>query len=352
MATLLKAFLWSLFLGVISFNSNAQSCDCKKDVDFLVQAYLNDYAGMSDFKVAHRNYQKDLDKIIKKANKTRSIEKCHEIMGSLIAYLNNSHVVYGATQENPLHAQLEKSRSDVSQEPELLFIDSSTVLITIKSADLYYKSHLDSLIESNFTRLQKTNHFIIDVRGNGGGGDAMFDALIPFLYTSPILIHMAQLWTSPNNVKMFEDLLSNPDIPSEGKEMIRQIVEKGKSNINSFIDISDNKVDTIYLDKVAQYPQKVSVIIDKECKSATEQFLLLAKQSAKVRIYGKENSGGALDYSNLNFIVTPSGYWYASVPTTRTNRLPDNPVDPHGITPHIIIPKEVKNEVEFVRLKS
>lgn len=44
--------------------------------------------------------------------------------------------------------------------------------------------------------------------------------------------------------------------------------------------------------------------MDKECISATEQFLLNARQSKKTRIYGYSNSGGAIDYGNLNFVFT------------------------------------------------
>ena len=53
MSTFRMIFLSSLLSGIVAINSSAQTCDCKKEVDFLLQAYLNDYAGMSDFKAAH-----------------------------------------------------------------------------------------------------------------------------------------------------------------------------------------------------------------------------------------------------------------------------------------------------------
>jgi hypothetical protein len=70
-----------------------------------------------------------------------------------------------------------------------------------------------------------------------------------------------------------------------------------------------------------------------------------------VTIYGYENSGGALDYSNLNFIFTPSGYWYVAVPTTRSTRLPENPVDPIGIKPNVLVDKKIKDIIEWVSKK-
>lgn len=140
---------------------------------------------------------------------------------------------------------------------------------------------------------------------------------------------------------MFRQLLTNKNLPENTRSEISDIVARAESKPNSFVPLHSSIIDTLKLDSVYQFPEKVSVLIDGGCKSATEQFLLLAKQSQKVTVYGAENSGGALDYANLNTIITPSGYWYASVPTTRTTRLPDNPVDPMGISPDHLVNKDV-----------
>ena len=349
----IRTTLLLTILFISSFaNAQNKTCDCEKDFDFLATSYIKDYSGFIDFSKLHPDYLKVIDKLSKQAETTKSIRKCDKIIGNLIKYLNNGHVQYGPTQENPMYGKGKIIKKDKGQlDPEIKFLDTKTVLFQIKSADLSYKSMLDSLISFNKVELDIAEHFIIDLRGNSGGGDAMFSNLIPYLYTNPILIHSTELWASENNIKMFENLLTNPDIPKESKEHIQKIVDKGGNNLNKFISISENKTDTLTYVAVLKSPMKVSVIIDKGCKSATEQFLLLAKQSNKTTIYGYENSGGALDYSNLNVVFTPSKYWYATVPTTRTTRLPNNPVDPNGIKPDVLVDKKIKDIIQWVRQK-
>lgn len=345
------ALLLVFFLIGTLANAQEKKCECGKDFEFLTSRYLHDYSGMQDFRKQNPDYLKKIEKLSKKANSAKSFTKCNKIIETLIKYLDNRHVNAGPTEDNPLYVKKSKKNENHrdSLDPKIKFLDEKTVLIGIKTADLSFKPMLDSLVLINKERLDTTRHFIIDLRGNGGGGDATFNMLIPYLYTNPILIHLVELWSTENNIKVFENFLDNPHVPAESKEFIKKIVSKGKQNINKFVPISEQRIDTLQLDGPKSFPEKVSIIIDKKCFSATEQFLLLAKQSSKVTIYGYENSGGALDYSNLNVIVTPSGYWYASVPTTRTTRLPDNPVDPDGIRPHVLVDKKIKDIIKFVQ---
>lgn len=349
--TIRTTLLLTFFFISSLTNAQTKTCDCGKDFDFLATSYIKDYSGIQDFSKQHPEYLQTIDKLAKQAKSIKDIKSCDKIIGKLIAYINNGHVVYGQTKENPLYGKGKPKHSQGSLDPTLKFLDNKTVLFQIKTCDLSYKNLLDSLLSINKAKLDKTEHFILDLRGNEGGGDATFDTIIPYLYTNPILIHTTQLWSSVNNIKMFDEFLNNPEIPADSKLNIQKIVSKAKNNPNSFVPLSENKVDTLTINSITEFPKKVSVIIDRDCKSSTEQFLLLAKQSKKTTIYGQTNSGGALDYSNLNFILTPSGYWYASVPTTRTTRLPDNPVDPNGIKPDVLVDKKIKDIIQWVRQK-
>jgi len=92
-------------------------------------------------------------------------------------------------------------------------------------------------------------------------------------------------------------------------EYIQKFVDKGRENKNKFVSIIENKIDTITFKNILVSLQRIRVIIDREYKSATEQFLMLVKQSKKTTIYGYENNGKVLDYAYLNVVFSPSKYW-------------------------------------------
>lgn len=156
------------------------------------------------------------------------------------------------------------------------------------------------------------------------------------------------MWTSENNISLFEEYIAHPSLPDNTRQLIEKMVQKGKEHPNTFVLFGESEIDTIRINEEKDFPKNVSILIDRECTSATEEFLLKAKQSRKTKIYGYEASGGALDYSNLNVVFTPSGYWYATVPTTRSSRLPENPIDPYGIEPDIMVDRSVEDLIEYV----
>ncbi len=343
-----NSFSFILILTCLSFSSlQAQEFDCKADVAFLVERYKKDYSGFHDFKISHPGYEQQLMSFIKKSASTNDVLKCHLVIEELISYIDNGHVVFGVLEDNPKFDELYED-DDRDYYPSLIFPNSKTALLTIKTGNIDYKIDLDTLIENNQTILDSTEHLIIDLRGNTGGGDDTYNNVIPFIFTNPIITHGAYLWSSENNIALFEQYIHTPNIPIETRQELETLVRKGKEYPNSFVLLGESETDTLTIDMIKEFPNKVSIIIDGKCMSATEEFLLKAKQSSKTTIYGYEPTGGALDYSNLNPVITPSGYWYATVPTTRSSRIPDNPVDPNGIEPDVLVDKDINNLIEFV----
>jgi hypothetical protein len=332
-------------------NAQAQDCDCKTDVVFLSERYKTDYSGFQDFKIVHPDFEAQFQSFINQSKSITDVIKCHELIGELIAYLNNGHVAYGVLEANPKFEELYEN-DETDDYPSIVFPNSKTALLTIKTGNIEYKTDLDTLITTHQTQLDAIKHLIIDLRGNTGGGDDTYNNIIPFIYTNPIITHGAFLWTSENNIALFEIYVEHPDLPEDTRQDIEKMIKKGKAHPNTFVLFGDRETDTIRLEKTKEFPKKVSILIDGKCMSATEEFLLKAKQSSKTTIYGYESSGGALDYSNLNPVFTPSGYWYATVPTTRSSRLPEHPVDPHGIEPDVLVDQDVKDLIMFVIDKS
>ena len=86
--------------------------------------------------------------------------------------------------------------------------------------------------------------------------------------------------------------------------------------------------------------------MDRRCASAAEEFILLARQSRKVTLFGS-NFAGCLDYSNLREIELSSGDYFLRLPVSRSRRLPDRPVDLAGIEPDVRIPDSESDPLGF-----
>ena len=93
------------------------------------------------------------------------------------------------------------------------------------------------------------------------------------------------------------------------------------------------KEDTVY-----PYPKRIGIIINEGNGSSAEQFILEARESKKVVLFGNRNTAGVLDYSNRVNEDFPSGKYEFYWPMTRSRRLPEHPIDNIGIAPDVLIP--------------
>jgi hypothetical protein len=125
-------------------------------------------------------------------------------------------------------------------------------------------------------------------------------------------------------------------IPKEEKEMRAWVAEKVKkmrvAPEGTFICSEVDSCDTLL--EVFPLPSRVAILMDGQCGSTTELFLLLARQSKKVTLFGQP-SAGVLDYANVRLFTLPSGNCFMAIPTTRSRRLPKNPIDNIGIAPDV-----------------
>lgn len=226
-------------------------------------------------------------------------------------------------------------------------VDSQTVLLVVPTMNDKVRRELDSLMKAEKKLLESTPNWIIDCRNNGGGSDITFSPLLPYIYTNPVKLHNMQLWATADNADKFEVLSKDMDFP---KHYRRQFAKQArKMNRHRGEWVGKEGVGTLKRKEVTPMPRHVAILINRNCASSCEQFVLYAEQSSKVVLVG-ENTGGVLDYGNLHNLTFPcynGQLWY---PTSRSNRVPDGKaIDNVGIAPAVKIPEGTTDWVGFAK---
>lgn len=268
----------------------------------------------------------------------RSIEKRdvhliggYELMIGTMNFINTSRI------DN----EIEKKLLDKTK-PLFYNLSSQTVILKIPSFNSGQKSKIDELIEQNREQILSHKNLIIDLRNNGGGSDASWREIIPYIYTNPIeTIGLEMLSTDLNRENFLKDLRFIH------KLLLRKFIKELKSNDGKFVKRGSVTIEK--LDKILPNPKNVIVVVDETCASSVEQFLLSAKQSKKVKIYGKQTFG-ALDASNVTSVRSPDGCFKLDYCLTRTLRPEKDRIDNIGIKPDVEINDSIPKQkwIEFV----
>lgn len=243
-------------------------------------------------------------------------------------------------------SQLSNKGTDKDLPPSFKVLDNKTCLFEMPTyASLDYVMKLDSLIKENASILQKSDHLIIDLRNNFGGSILVYRKLIPYIYTNPIFTEGGSVLATPDNIRDYYS-----DIPTNVSDSMKTIFNKNLNLLKAHVGEIYNlyPVDTIVLSKKLHYPKTVSILINRNTASAAELFLLEAKQSSKVKIFGT-NSSGAIDYLEVVHTKMPCSFYTIGYSAVRSNRLPHYPLDNIGIKPDVAISANETDWLKFVR---
>ncbi|MDO8968679.1 S41 family peptidase [Algoriphagus sp.] len=214
--------------------------------------------------------------------------------------------------------------------------------LSIKTFEGYLKSMFDSVLLAHQEDILSLPKLIIDVRGNGGGSDALLSGLMPLMYTDTIYTELPQLYVTEDNYRIYKEFLQEmqADSLSYGLETITnfgKLVQKFENSpsrvfvpmFDSIDDLGHERrvnlgaksytftnllgEDKNYMktftdtEKLPGLPQKIVLLIDRGCASTCENLILLANQNSKVITLG-QNSGGYKGYGNVFPVITPMGY--------------------------------------------
>ena len=263
------------------------------------------------------------------------------LLGNNDVVLGNSFIVMSRQEPR------EESSPEIARYVRLLTtngplfekISENTVLVRIPSFDHAFKRDIDEVIAKHLDTILKTENLIIDIRGNGGGSDVSYASLLPILYTNPIrTVGMEYLSTELNNSRML-GFLQNPHFSEEEKQWAKDGYDILQQHIGSYINI-DEDVTMETFDKIEPLPKSIGVLVDSSNGSTAEQFLLAAKQSKKVKLFG-QTTAGVLDISNMYQTDSPSGVFTLHYSLTKSLRIPHMAIDGVGIQPDYSIDGEL-----------
>jgi hypothetical protein len=219
-------------------------------------------------------------------------------------------------------------------------LSDKTAVLRIPSFDGSAKKQIDSVIVANMQTITKTENLIIDLQNNGGGSDESFEKLIPLIYTNPIRVVGMEFLSTPLNNKRMEEFANDPDASFDDKKWAKEAYDKLNKKLGKFVNLDSSIVDIVTSDTMYTYPKKVGIIINGGCGSTTEQFILAAKQSNKVKLFGT-TTFGSLDISNMFSVKSPCNDLELGYCLSKSFRIPDFTIDGKGLQPDYYLDKEI-----------
>lgn len=229
-----------------------------------------------------------------------------------------------------------------AKDPYFERINNKTVFLRIPRFWGPVKSKIDSVISVNKSTILSSPNLIIDLRNNGGGSDRNYSELLPILYTNPIRVVGMEFLSTPLNNQRMLDFINKDEygFNQEEKEWAQKSYDTLSKHIGEFVNLNGQLVTETTLDTVFEKPKNIGIIINEGIGSTTEQFLLAAKQSKKVKLFGT-TTAGVLDISNMYFVKSPCAEFELGYSLSKSMRIPEMTIDDKGIQPDYYIDKEI-----------
>lgn len=239
--------------------------------------------------------------------------------------------------------------------PTLTLLSSTTLVLRIPAFD--DGGPLHALLERERAAMQRRPVWLIDLRGNGGGNDGAWWPLLARLGLYSRLSWGVDYLATPANAEAQRRLAQSIRAGDAGTATLVEAlaVRLAAAPPGSWVPMDADAPDAPLLQQLTPQPgpRLVAILADRRCASSCEEFLLAARQSWRVKLFGQPTAG-ALDISNLRSVPLPSGHhvlWYA---TSRSQRTLLMPVDGRGIAPDVLLPvpaDAAARDAELVRVR-
>lgn len=326
-----------VFFFLLSVSLNAQQYDYAKTLDWTIETFKQNDAGFQHIidKKGESNYNRFTQDIKHKVASVNSDNEFIDLVYEWLHFFRSTHIQF-TLKNNPTNRTSEFESDFTDNKLHLDKLSDRTLYFRIPSFDYNNKGLIDSIININRELIASTPNLIIDIRNGTGGSDASFWGLLPFIYTNPIRQDGILLKGSELNAQGFERYAE-----ATNNQSLNDLAKSLRNNIGKFVPAKeDDKSSFIQFDSISSYPQRIAIIINNRNVSADEQFLIYAKQSWKVKLFGNTTAGG-IDISNLTYTFSPDDKFVLVYGMSKSKRVPRFTIDDIGIQPDFLIDNEI-----------
>jgi hypothetical protein len=308
-------------IALVTSSSRGQSC--RASLDFVIEKTEANYSGFHDKVGAstQAEYTARTADARLGADRASGDSACFTVLNKWLRGFHDGHIAVRFAHGT------HNAGADTAVRPTLERLSARTLILTLPNFHEDQAPLVADLLKARAADVEKTENLIIDVRMNGGGADFVWLPVLQLLYTRPVVMINSSIWSTPDNMSKYVSLIADPGIPDSEKPELRALLANLQDHVRQFVRRQD---DTITSQAVLPFPRRVAVLTAAGCQSSCEGFVLAARQNTKTCIVG-EHTGGVLDYANQWHLAVPNSsfvFWY---PTSRSQRLPGDPVDVHGI---------------------
>ncbi|MBL7937745.1 MAG: hypothetical protein JNL43_00180 [Flavobacteriales bacterium] len=223
-------------------------------------------------------------------------------------------------------------RMDQQNTPFLERLNDRTLYLRIPSFAFEQKVLIDSALAANDALIRRTENFIIDIRNGTGGSDASYAGLIPYLYSGPIRSVGVKLRATELNAAGYEAYADMLGRDTEDGRSCLDIAARMRASVSGWIEHGEQPWTVDSAHTVLPFPQRVGIICNGGNGSTDEQFLLDARTSSKVKLFGHPTMG-SIDVSNMRMVTSPDGCFELGYTMSMSHRLPKMPMDVMGVQP-------------------
>jgi len=221
-------------------------------------------------------------------------------------------------------------------------VTDRTSLLCISSFEDPYVERIEKMVSDNQQAIENCENLIIDIRNNLGGTYDAYDEILPYILTNNYRGVGQEFLVTQTLIDDVESWFDD----EVGKEEARRWIGMFEGNIGKFINTDTSDVYISEIQIAERSPKQIAVLVNKRTASSGEAFTLKAKQSKKVKVFGTPTYG-AIDYGSASLFEFGCPNYQLLMPTWRTGRLPDYPLDNIGVQPDIYLDNSVEDWVQF-----